>query len=87
MMSVITWFVLGLIAGLIANKLMNRRGEWLSLDIVLGIVGAVVGGWFFKAVGVAGVTGLNAWSILIAVVGAVFVLASFHAIKGLTIRA
>jgi uncharacterized membrane protein YeaQ/YmgE (transglycosylase-associated protein family) len=84
MMSVITWFVLGLIAGLIANKLMNRRGEGLSLDIVLGIVGAVVGGWFFKAVGVAGVTGLNGWSIVIAVVGSVFVLGCFHAMKGLT---
>jgi uncharacterized membrane protein YeaQ/YmgE (transglycosylase-associated protein family) len=86
-MSLIGWLVLGLVAGFIASKLMNKRGEGLSVDIVLGIVGAVVGGWFFRAIGVAGVTGLNIWSILVAAVGAVIVLGIFHAIKGSAIRA
>ena len=85
--SLMSWLVLGLIAGFLASMLMNKRGEGLSLDIVLGVVGAVLAGGFFKAIGVAGVTGLNLWSILVAVIGAVVVLGIFHAIKGSVIRA
>lgn len=86
-MSVISWLVLGLVAGFLASMVMNKRGEGVGLDIVLGMVGAVVGGWVFRALGSVGVTGLNIWSILVAVVGAVVVLGVFHAIKGSTIRA
>ena len=86
-MSLISWVGLGLIAGFLASTLMNKRGEGLTLDIVLGIVGAVVGGGLFKAIGFAGVTGLNLWSILVAAAGAMFVLAVFHTIKGSVIKA
>jgi uncharacterized membrane protein YeaQ/YmgE (transglycosylase-associated protein family) len=80
-MSFLAWIVLGLIAGFIGSKLVNRRGEGLFLDIVLGIVGAVVGGWLFNRFGVAGVTGLNLYSLLVAVVGAVLVLVIYHAVR------
>jgi uncharacterized membrane protein YeaQ/YmgE (transglycosylase-associated protein family) len=80
-MSILAWIVLGLIAGFIASKIVNKSGEGLALDIVLGIVGAVVGGWLFNQLGSAGVTGLNVYSIVVAVVGAVLVLVVYHAIR------
>jgi uncharacterized membrane protein YeaQ/YmgE (transglycosylase-associated protein family) len=80
-MSILAWIVLGLIAGFIGSKLVNRTGEGLVLDIVLGIVGAFVGGWLFNRFGEAGVSGLNLYSLLVAVVGAVVVLVVYHAIR------
>jgi uncharacterized membrane protein YeaQ/YmgE (transglycosylase-associated protein family) len=80
-MSILAWIVLGLIAGFVGSKLVNRSGEGLILDIVLGVVGAVVGGWLAGFLGLAGVTGLNLYSILIAIGGAVVVLLVFHAIR------
>ncbi|HEY0747982.1 MAG TPA: GlsB/YeaQ/YmgE family stress response membrane protein [Steroidobacteraceae bacterium] len=80
-MSFIAWIVLGLISGFIASKLVNKTGEGVILDIVLGVVGAVVGGWLFTTFGMSGVTGLNIYSMLVAVVGAVVVLVIFHAIR------
>jgi uncharacterized membrane protein YeaQ/YmgE (transglycosylase-associated protein family) len=80
-MSILAWIVLGLIAGFVGSKIVNRSGEGLILDIVLGIVGAVVGGWLAGFLGLAGVTGLNLYSILIAIGGAVVVLLVFHAIR------
>jgi uncharacterized membrane protein YeaQ/YmgE (transglycosylase-associated protein family) len=81
-MSILAWIVLGLIAGFIASKIINKRGEGMLLDIVLGIVGALVGGWLFHTFGAAGVTGLNLYSLLVAVAGAVVVLVIYHAIRG-----
>jgi uncharacterized membrane protein YeaQ/YmgE (transglycosylase-associated protein family) len=78
LMSIIAWIVLGLIAGFIGSKIVNRTGEGLLLDIVLGVVGAVVGGFLFNQFGAAGVTGLNLYSLLVAVVGAVVVLFLYH---------
>jgi uncharacterized membrane protein YeaQ/YmgE (transglycosylase-associated protein family) len=80
-MSILAWIVLGLIAGFIGSKLVNRTGEGLVLDIALGIVGAFVGGWLFNRFGEAGVSGLNLYSLLVAVVGAVVVLVVYHAIR------
>ena len=80
-MSILAWIILGLIAGFIGSKLVNRTGEGLVLDIVLGIVGAFVGGWLFHRFGAAGVSGLNLYSLLVAVVGAVVVLVVYHAIR------
>jgi len=80
-MSIIAWIVLGLIAGFIASKIVNKQGEGIILDIVLGVVGAVVGGWLFTAFGAAGVTGFNLWSVLVAVIGAIVVLVVYHAIR------
>src|SRR5215510_14551469 len=81
-MSIIAWIVLGLIAGFIGSKLVNKTGEGLILDIVLGIVGAIIGGWLFSLFGMHGVTGLNIYSLIVAVVGAVVFLVVYHAIRG-----
>jgi uncharacterized membrane protein YeaQ/YmgE (transglycosylase-associated protein family) len=70
--------VLGLIAGFIASKIVNKTGEGVILDIILGIVGSVVGGWLFQTFGMSGVTGVNVYSILVAVVGAIVVLFIYH---------
>jgi len=80
-MSFLAWAVLGLVAGFIGSKLINRTGEGFFLDIVLGVVGAVVGGWVFHFFGAAGVTGLNLYSLLVAVAGSMIVLVVFHAIR------
>ena len=77
-MSIIAWIVLGLVAGFIASKLVNRSGGSLVLDLVLGIVGAVVGGFVFNQFGSAGVTGFNLYSLLVATIGAVVVLFIYH---------
>jgi uncharacterized membrane protein YeaQ/YmgE (transglycosylase-associated protein family) len=80
-MSILAWVVLGLIAGFIGSKLVNKRGEGLFLDIVLGVIGAVVGGWVFNLFGAAGVSGVNIYSLVVAVIGAVLVLVIYHAIR------
>jgi len=80
--SFIAWIVLGLIAGFIASKIVNKAGEGFLLDIVLGIIGAVIGGYLFQTFGMSGVSGLNLYSILVAVVGAVVVLVVYHALIG-----
>ena len=85
-MSIVAWLVLGLIAGFIASRIVNKSGEGLILDIVLGIVGAIVGGFLFSYFGASGVTGLNLYSLLVAVVGAIVVLLVYHAIAGRTAR-
>ncbi len=79
-MSFFAWIVLGLIAGYIGSKLVNRTGEGLIRDVLLGIVGAIVGGFLFNLFGAPGVTGLNLYSLLVAVVGAVIFLVIYHAI-------
>jgi uncharacterized membrane protein YeaQ/YmgE (transglycosylase-associated protein family) len=81
-MSVLGWIVLGLIAGFISSKIVNHSGQGFLLDIVLGIVGAVVGGFLFTALGATGVTGFNLYSMFVAVVGAIVVLWGYHAIAG-----
>jgi uncharacterized membrane protein YeaQ/YmgE (transglycosylase-associated protein family) len=81
-MSILAWLILGLIAGFIASKIVNRSGEGLVLDIVLGIVGAFVGGFLFSLIGAAPVTGFNIYSIVVAVIGAIVVLVLYHAIVG-----
>ena len=81
-MSIIGWIILGLIAGFIASKIVNREGEGLFLDIILGIVGAIVGGWIFTVFGAHGVTGFNLYSMIVAIVGAIVVLWIYHAIFG-----
>ena len=80
-MSFLAWIVLGLISGFIASKIVNKSGKGLLMDFVLGIVGAVVGGWIFNTIGHIGVTGVNLYSILVAVVGAVIVLFIYHAVS------
>jgi uncharacterized membrane protein YeaQ/YmgE (transglycosylase-associated protein family) len=81
-MSILAWIVLGLIAGFIGSKLVNKTGEGMILDIVLGVVGALVGGYLFSIFGAHGVTGLNLYSLFVAVIGAVVVLLVYHAVRG-----
>jgi uncharacterized membrane protein YeaQ/YmgE (transglycosylase-associated protein family) len=81
-MSVLSWVLLGLIAGFIGSKIVNRTGQGFWLDIVLGIVGAVLGGFLFTALGATGITGFNLYSMFVAIVGAVVVLWAYHAISG-----
>jgi uncharacterized membrane protein YeaQ/YmgE (transglycosylase-associated protein family) len=80
-MSIIGWIILGLIAGFIASKIVNKQGQGFFLDIVLGIVGALVGGWLFELIGHAGVTGFNLYSMFVAIIGAIVVLVVYHAIR------
>jgi uncharacterized membrane protein YeaQ/YmgE (transglycosylase-associated protein family) len=80
-MGWIAWIVLGLVAGFIGSKIVNKSGEGLLLDIILGIIGAVVGGWVFSFFGAHGVTGFNIYSLIVAVIGAVIVLVIYHAIR------
>ena len=77
-MSFIGWLVLGLIAGFIASKLYAGTGQGVLLDIVLGVVGAFVGGFLFSLIGAAPVTGFNLYSMFVARIGAVVVLWLYH---------
>jgi uncharacterized membrane protein YeaQ/YmgE (transglycosylase-associated protein family) len=81
-MGILTWIVLGLIAGFIASKIVNKQGEGFLLNIVLGIVGAVVGGFLFSSLGGTPVTGFNLYSMMVAVVGAIVVLLIYRAVSG-----
>jgi uncharacterized membrane protein YeaQ/YmgE (transglycosylase-associated protein family) len=80
-MSILAWIVLGLLAGFVASKIVNKQGEGFLLDIVLGMVGAVVGGLLFGLFGVHGVTGVNLHSLIVAIGGAILVLVVYHALR------
>ena len=80
-MGLIGWIILGLIAGFIASKIVKRTGSGMILDIFLGMIGAAVGGLIFSGIfGMAGVTGLNIWSIIVSVIGAIVVIWIYEAV-------
>jgi uncharacterized membrane protein YeaQ/YmgE (transglycosylase-associated protein family) len=79
-MTVITWIFLGLVAGFIGSRIMSDSRGSVFVDIVLGVIGALVGGFLFQLVGYRGVTGFDPWSVFVAVVGSVIVLAAYHAV-------
>ncbi len=79
-MSLLTWIVLGLIAGYLASKVVSGSGHGMVMDIVIGIVGAVIGGSLFNTFGMAGVAGFNLYSLLVATVGAILLLVLYHAV-------
>lgn len=79
-MGILSWLLLGLVAGFIGSKIVNKSGEGLILDIVLGIVGAFVGGFLASLIGHSPVTGLNLYSLLVAVVGSIVVLVLYNAV-------
>ena len=81
-MSIISWILLGLVAGFIGSKIVNSQGQGLLLDIVLGIVGALVGGFLFSIFGAEGVSGFNIYSLIVAIIGSVVVLWLYHAVVG-----
>ena len=80
-MGILAWIVLGVVAGFLGSKIVNKSGDGLFLDLILGVVGAVVGGWVFSMFGATGVSGLNLYSLVVAVIGAVIVLVAYHAIR------
>lgn len=67
-MGIISWVIVGLIAGIISSKIIDR-GEGFPLNIALGICGAVVGGLLFDLLSASGATALSFWSTLVAIVG------------------
>lgn len=79
-MSIVAWIILGLVAGFLASKIVNRTGEGAFLDILLGVAGALVGGWLFHVFGLRGVSGLNLYSMAVATIGAIVVLVVYHAL-------
>ena len=79
-MSIISWIILGLIAGFIGSKIVSAEGQGFWLNIALGIIGALVGGFLFNFFGTTGITGLNIWSIIVAIVGSVVVLWVYNAL-------
>jgi uncharacterized membrane protein YeaQ/YmgE (transglycosylase-associated protein family) len=83
-MSIVAWIVLGLIAGFIASKIVNRQGQGLILDMVIGIIGAFVGGWIMTKLGESDITGFNLYSILVAIGGAIVLLVAYHLIRRVT---
>jgi uncharacterized membrane protein YeaQ/YmgE (transglycosylase-associated protein family) len=81
-MSMIVWILLGVGLGVIASKIASTTGEGTVVDILLGIVGAVLGGWLFNLFGGTGVTGFDIHSVYragVAVIGAIILLALYHA--------
>ena len=80
-MSIVVWIILGLIAGFVASKIVNRHGEGIILDIIIGVVGAVIGGWIMAFFGGHSVTGFNRYSILVSIGGAVVLLVLAHAVR------
>lgn len=80
-MSFLAWIILGLLAGFIASKIVNKRGEGAGLDILLGIVGAIFGGFLARILGIRGVSGLNFHSLIIAVCGAILLLIIYHSLR------
>lgn len=81
-MSFLAWLVVGLLSGFIASKLINKRGEGVLMDIVLGVVGAFVGGFIFNFFGHSAPNGINIYSVFVSVIGAVVVLLAYHAVAG-----
>ena len=81
-MSILAWLVVGLVAGFIASKIINKRGEGVVMDIVLGVVGAFVGGFIFNFFGHSAPNGINIYSVFVAVIGAIVVLLAYHAVVG-----
>ena len=81
-MSFIAWIILGVVAGFIASKIVNKQGEGFIVDLILGVIGSVVGGFLFSVVGIQTTTGFNLYSLIVAVIGAIVVLWIYHAIVG-----
>jgi uncharacterized membrane protein YeaQ/YmgE (transglycosylase-associated protein family) len=81
-MGILSWIILGLIAGFIGSKIVDKQGQGFWLNMALGIIGALVGGFLFSLFGAEGVTGLNIWSMIVAIVGAIVVLLIYNTVAG-----
>ena len=85
-MWIVVWVVVGGLAGLLASVVIRGTGLGLLGDIVIGIVGAVLGGFLFNQFGHTGITGLNLYSLFVAFVGAALLLFIIKAVSGGTWR-
>jgi uncharacterized membrane protein YeaQ/YmgE (transglycosylase-associated protein family) len=85
-MHILSWIVLGLIAGFISSKIVNHHGSGVIVDTIIGMVGALIGGEIFTLVGMRGMTGFNLWSLFVATAGAVLVLVVYHWVRGFAHR-
>lgn len=74
-MSVLAWIIIGLIAGWLAGEVMRGHGFGLLGNIVVGILGAVLGGWLFSLLGIDGINGFSLGSLITAFLGSVVLLA------------
>jgi len=82
-MGWLAWIVIGAIAGWLASIVMKtNRSQGLLMDIIVGIVGALIGGFVFNSLGTAGVTGFNIWSLFVAFIGAVVLLGVIRLFTG-----
>ena len=81
--GIISWIVIGLIAGILGKLIMPGRDPGgFVLTIVIGMIGALVGGFVVQLLGGAGLTGFNIWSILVATLGAIILLALYRLFAG-----
>jgi uncharacterized membrane protein YeaQ/YmgE (transglycosylase-associated protein family) len=87
LMGIISWIILGLLAGFVASKVVTGRSQGVALDIVFGIVSALIGGWLFNSLAAVRATGFNFWSLFVAMIGAVVLLVIWHAVRGRMSRA
>ena len=85
-MSILTWVIVGLIAGVLASLVMGGTGYGIVGDIIIGIVGAFIGGWLFSELGVSSPFGGLPGTIFVAFVGAVVLLFVLRLIRGGTRR-
>jgi uncharacterized membrane protein YeaQ/YmgE (transglycosylase-associated protein family) len=81
-MEILVWLILGLVAGWIASMVMGRGSYGVLGDIVVGILGALLGGWLGTALFGVGVTGFNVTSVIVAVIGAIILIAVYRALLG-----
>ena len=85
--AALIWIVLGCIAGFIGNKMLNRRGEPATIDIGIGIAGAVIGGWIFHRFSTPGAATLSFWNLIVPICGAITLLTLWNTIRRTTSRA
>jgi uncharacterized membrane protein YeaQ/YmgE (transglycosylase-associated protein family) len=81
-MTLVGWIVFGLLTGFVASRVVHQRGQGCILNVVLGIIGAFIGGFIFTTIGGQGITGFNVYSMFVAVVGAIVALVVYHALTG-----
>ena len=79
MLSILGWIVVGALSGFIASRIVNKRGEGCIVNMALGLVGAVVGGYVFQALGGPAYGGFF-YSTFVATLGAIIVLFLWHAV-------
>jgi len=82
-MPFIAWIILGLLAGFLGSKIANRTGKGVLLDLMIGVAGALLGGFIFEKFSARGASDLNLWSLSFATSGAVFLVIVFHTFRRL----